>query len=346
MRRVVHLVPYDGIGGVEAAARTMLDVREPDLTYQVRWLFPDVGSRAQRRATNNPLRLLSAALAIAREAPDLLVVSLWRCVIVGLLVRLLNRRIGLAVFIHNSDDAHPLDRFFTRLAVKACDAVWTDSAASVAARLPTPPRAPVTVISYLSQHLAPLPAAPAGEPVAPVFGFWGRLSVQKNVARALDIFGRVHAARPDARFLIIGPDGGEEAMLRARVRESGLDEAVTFAGPLDFAAVQTALSDAGARFCLQTSRYEGMALSVTEAMQLGLVPVVTPVGEIGRYCVDGDNAVLVGDSDAAAAGRVLALIADRDAYDALRGRALEAWRDTPLYRDSVLAAARSVVASR
>lgn len=346
MSRVVHLIPYDGIGGVEAAARTMTHVEAADLTFEVRWLFPDVASRAQRGATFNPLHFIGAALRIAREAPDLLVVSLWRCAIVGLLVRLLNPRVGLVYFNHNSDDAHRLDRLFTRLVVRVCDAVWTDSAASLAARFPVAPRQPVTVISYLGQHLAPLPAAAADGPVAPVFGFWGRLSAQKNVARALDIFSRVHASRSDARFLVIGPDGGEADMLAAKARDAGLSDAVVFAGPMDFAAVQAALAAAGARFCLQTSRYEGMAMSVTEAMQLGLVPVVTPVGEIARYCRDGENAVLVGESDETTAARLLALLDDRAAYDALRDRALEAWRDKPLYRDSVLAAARAALASR
>ncbi len=34
-----------------------------------------------------------------------------------------------------------------------------------------------------------------------------------------------------------------------------------------------------------------MAISVIEAMQAGLVPIVTPVGEITGYCSDGVNSV-------------------------------------------------------
>ena len=36
-----------------------------------------------------------------------------------------------------------------------------------------------------------------------------------------------------------------------------------------------------------------MAFSVVEAMQLGLVPVVTAVGEIRAYCHNGQNAVRI-----------------------------------------------------
>jgi glycosyltransferase involved in cell wall biosynthesis len=344
MPKVVHLIPYDGIGGVEAAARTMAVVDEPDLSFALRYIFPEVSSRAGRGATFNLARLVAAAVALVGEGPDVLVVSLWRSALVGILVKLLRPRTKLVLFVHNSLDAHAADRLATRAALGICDAVWTDSDASVAQRFPGLSGKPVTIISYLSQRLEPLPAR-ADAPPAPVFAFWGRLSPQKNVGRALALFARVHAARPDAHFHVIGPDGGEAAQLRARTTELGLGAAVTFEGGMPFEAVGRRLAETGARFCLQTSRYEGMAMSVTEAMQLGLVPVVTPVGEIARYCRDGENAVLVDgpDADARAAARVLDLLEDPAAYSALRAAGLERWRETQLYRDSVLAAARALL---
>jgi len=44
-------MPYDGIGGVEEAARSMAEQAEPDLEFERRFLFPKVTSYAQRRAT-------------------------------------------------------------------------------------------------------------------------------------------------------------------------------------------------------------------------------------------------------------------------------------------------------
>ncbi len=343
MPKVVHLIPYDGIGGVEAAARTMTDVKAPDLAFELRYIFPEISSRAGRGATFNLARIVGAAMTLVADRPEVLVVSLWRSALVGILVKLLAPRTKLVLFVHNSLDAHAADRTATRLALRLCDGVWTDSDASVAQRFPRPPAKPVTTISYLSQRLDPLPA-PAEGPPAPVFAFWGRLSPQKNVSRALALFARLHAARLDARFLVIGPDGGEATLLRARVAELGLESAVTFEDGMPFETVRRRLAETGACFCLQTSRYEGMAMSVTEAMQLGLVPVVTPVGEIARYCRDGENAVLIGESDEIAANRVLALLDDRPAWDALRARGLQAWSGRPLYRDSVLAAARALLA--
>ena len=39
-----------------------------------------------------------------------------------------------------------------------------------------------------------------------------------------------------------------------------------------------------ASFFVQLSSYEGMSMSVSESMQLGLIPIVTNVGEIKIYC--------------------------------------------------------------
>src|SRR5690606_5104555 len=133
----------------------------------------------------------------------------------------------------------------------------------------------------------------------PRFIFWGRLAAQKNLPRAIGLFHRIWKNRPQARFTIIGPDSGALAELQGSCDALGLGSAVYFAGAMDFSNI---LDQARVHaFYLQTSSYEGMAMSVVEAMQLGLVPVVTPVGEIGRYCRGGVNAVLVDDDEEAAA---------------------------------------------
>ena len=99
-----------------------------------------------------------------------------------------------------------------------------------------------------------------------------------------------------------------------------------------------------ASFYLQTSVLEGFAMSVVESMQLGLVPVVTPVGEIGFYCINGKNAVIV-DSDKQAAEDVLSLLASNDHYQSLRTMAIATWKDHVLYQDSVLNACKDIVES-
>ena len=64
---------------------------------------------------------------------------------------------------------------------------------------------------------------------------------------------------------------------------------------------------------------------VAEAMQIGLVPVVTPVGEIARYSVDGKNAVCV-QKDDAAVDALMDLLSDMGRYKRKSHAAAEHWQ--------------------
>ena len=92
-----------------------------------------------------------------------------------------------------------------------------------------------------------------------------------------------------------------------------------------------------------------MALSVVEAMQLGLVPVVTPVGEIASYTQDGISAIWVGpneEGDTAAAAAILDLLDRPNKWREMRRAALSSWVDRALYADDVLLAAEEILNPR
>jgi glycosyltransferase involved in cell wall biosynthesis len=93
---------------------------------------------------------------------------------------------------------------------------------------------------------------------------------------------------------------------------------------------------------LQTSNFEGMAMSVVEVMQMGLVPVVTFVGEIAAYCRNGCNAVIV-ESERQTVADLIRLLDSNELYQALRSAAIATWDDKPLYRDSMLDACRALL---
>jgi glycosyltransferase involved in cell wall biosynthesis len=84
--------------------------------------------------------------------------------------------------------------------------------------------------------------------------------------------------------------------------------------------------------------YEGMAMSVVEAMQLGLVPIVTPVGEPARYCRNMENAVIFSDFDQAV-DEVCRLIDEPELYAKVSRAAVATWTDAPIYADDFVAAA-------
>ena len=78
-------------------------------------------------------------------------------------------------------------------------------------------------------------------------------------------------------------------------------------------------------------------------MQLGLVPIVTPVGEIQNYCKHGHNALFV-ESKVDVVGEILEIIEDESRYLELRKRAIETWIDKPLYAESVIQACKMIEA--
>jgi glycosyltransferase involved in cell wall biosynthesis len=355
---VVHLIPYDGIGGVEVAARSLPagdhdsrhdrhdDPRERDLRFAKLFLSrrggvvpgPHVwtGPRVSEWAPGN---YLGAVAELRRRRPDLVIVSLWRSCIVALLARLVVPRLRLVAFLHLAAPVHLPDRLLNRAVMRLATEIWADSDSTLAARLPAGQRHKGRVISFLTDRLDRVTQGPA----APRFIFWGRLHPQKGLDRALDVFARLAATRPQARFTVIGPDMGHRRALEARARDLGVAGQVVFTGPMARDAIFALAGDHD--FYLQPSRTEGMAMSVVEAMQLGLVPVVAPVGEIPRYCRDGETALFIAPDAAAAAvaARIDALLAAPDRVERMARAAHDVWQARPLYRDDVLAASRAVL---
>lgn len=340
MTRIVHIIPQDGIGGVEVAARSMAerDGLEHDFTLLL-IAGPTLAVNGAQvlaspfRSASNPLAQWRAVRLVLRRRPDVLVCSLWRSIPAALLVKLLRPRMKLALFLHVDRAVHLLDALLTRLAIWAADEVWADSAATLAARKVAKPS---HVISFVTARLA-VANRPDIEPL-PQFVTWSRINQQKGIDRSIRLIGSLNAQGVPASLDIWGPDGGELRCLEALIASLKLGERVRFRGILPHAALAGEASRA--RFFLQLSRFEGMAIGCVEAMQLGLVPLVTAVGEMANYVVPGENGIRVdpGRLDVAA-GKIVALIADPPRYAAMRQRAIERWRSAPLYADDICAAA-------
>ena len=329
--KVVHLVPYDAVGGVEIAARSIVDGAYGELTFSKLYL----ADKEKGQSENHPACYFRALSGLFLSKPDLVIGSLWRSCVVLVLFKILCPRTKTVAFLHSAVTVHWLDTFLNYLAMWASDEIWSDSHTTLMARIPEKWRHKGRIISFLVDRIPAKHMLSA----SPDFIFWGRLHSMKGLDRSLRVFSIIQETCPEARFCIVGPDDGQQASLQALIKHNGI-KGVDFLGSMDrvdiFKFAQTS------SFYLQTSLDEGMAMSVVEAMQQGLVPVVTPVGEIARYCRDGENAVLVHD-DAEAVRSVLQLLDDAEAYRKLSHNAVQTWQDKPLYRDDVLEACRHVL---
>lgn len=109
-------------------------------------------------------------------------------------------------------------------------------------------------------------------PEAPVVGTVMRFDEVKDPALWIETAKKLHALRPDARFLIAGSGILEEAM-RRQVSDAGLNSCVIMPGP----ALDIGLSYAAMDVFLMTSRAEGLSNALIEAQAAGRPVVCVPV---------------------------------------------------------------------
>jgi glycosyltransferase involved in cell wall biosynthesis len=156
-------------------------------------------------------------------------------------------------------------------------------------------------------------------PDAVVIAGIGRLTDQKNFALFLEAAARVCAAQPNAFFAIAGT-GEQESALREQARRLGIAERVRFLG---FVREMTELYPA-IDFLLLTSKYEGLPITILEAMANGVPIVASKLDGIAEVLTDARDAALVSAQDPEAfAARLLELLEQPARAAEYASRALE-----------------------
>ena len=339
---MLHILPADGIGGAEIAAHSSIITDRDDISL----LFLSNPTHIQPKknvcyapgsSALTPRSALSAMRLADEIQPDILLFSLWRTILAFLVLRVAVRKPKFILFLHSDRSVHLIDRFATWLMCLLSDEVWADSNSSAHRRIglgkSTGNRRVISFLlerNYEDAHNTPQPR----------FIFWGRIANEKRIDRAISFFSAVEARFKDAHFVVIGPDRGRRTELEERTRELGISEKVHFTGPMPLQEICQRARDAS--FYLQLSDFEGMAISVVEAMQLGLVPIVTPVGEIGNYCRDLENAIIFSTMDDTVR-KFTMILSDPVAFARMSASAREQWSSVPLYREDIRAAMQCVV---
>lgn len=142
-----------------------------------------------------------------------------------------------------------------------------------------------------------------GEPLAVCVG---RLHRQKNQGALLDAWPAVRASVPDARLVLLGEGPDREEL------ESRAVDGVTLGGQTNDVRSWLAASNVVA----QPSRWEGMSLSLLEALAAARSVVVTDVPGMREVVVDGVGAVVPPDDTEALASALAARLGDPDRADA------------------------------
>lgn len=340
--RVLHVIPEDGTGGVEVAARMVLGRADLACRFQLLFILnPTGGVRARhvKGLSNLSWTSLSAYRTAFRRMrasdADVMVFSLWKAIPLLILARLFLRA-RIVYFLHLEIDSHVVDAVLSWIAIRMAHVVWADSEAAIVAR-GVPASKPSRVISFVTERLAP--AGPG--PVEASFVSWGRLNSQKGIDRAVELIALLARRGVNATLHAYGRDDGAKAELVAQAERLGVAERIVLPGVIERDGRARAASHAS--FFLQLSRFEGMCMGAVEGMQLGLVPVTTATGQMKTYVQPGATGVLV-DTDRLddAADVIEALLADPSRYRALSDGARGYWAAAPLYAEDVCLAAREL----
>ena len=130
-----------------------------------------------------------------------------------------------------------------------------------------------------------------------------RLDVQKGHRYLIEAAARV----PEAQFVLAG-DGPMRASLEAQARSLGVERRVRFLGHRD--DISDLLADCDV-FVLP-SLYEGLPLSILEAMSAGKPVIATQIGGTDEAVIAGETGLLIPPADPAAlAAAIRTLLADQ-----------------------------------
>ena len=131
----------------------------------------------------------------------------------------------------------------------------------------------------------------------------GRFCAAKNFDNVPDICRRLLEMGLAVKWYLIGY-GGDEALIRRKITESGMEEHVMILGKKDNPYPYIAACD----LYVQPSRYEGKAVTVREAQMLGKPVVITNYATSASQLEDGVDGIVVPMDNAGCAEGIAALL--------------------------------------
>lgn len=278
--------------------------------------------------------------AICAFKPAIIISSLWRSSIAALLYKFFHGHVKYFILLHSSGFFHWADRFFTKRGMHICDAIFADSQATGQfAKHLMAERTDTTVLSYLVTQ-SPTELIRHTVTSKKRFFFVGRINSVKRLPLAVKAIAWLREKGVDAALHIYGRDDGDRTNVEREIRDHNLEEYITFEGevsPEERHRVYASYS-----YYLQLSGQEGMAMSVAEAMQHGVICIVTPVGGIAQYACDGHSAIFVDTTSEQgwedSMQKILAALEDPEQCAAISRAAYHTFKNAPVFADSLIAA--------
>ncbi|TKT93287.1 glycosyltransferase family 4 protein [Dyadobacter frigoris] len=290
-KKIIYIIHDLKIGGVETALLTAIPLLIERYDFRLICLGiidPQIKEQFNKNELDsimafspyNPVSFVKVLRYISKFQPDLMLASLWRANLLASVAKSLRKSLIFISFNHNTRLAHLAEKIVQNRSVKLAEEVWTDSSSTatfIQARyhLPQLPK----IISFLIR------AVPANEInfsniQQHRFLFVGRVIKIKRIDLIILFAQMLKKNSFNYKIDIFGPD--EDNIWQTyseKIIQENLN--ITYHGPRPYTELAALYTDY--HHYVQFSDYEGMSISVVEAMMSGLVCFVRPVGEIKKY---------------------------------------------------------------
>ena len=332
---IYHLLSANNIGGAEKAALTTLSIKNKIFNFTVIYLFEIAKNKNKFTLFKNLKDLFYKIKFFLRQESCILVSSLWKSNMAAIFICLFRKEVKLIPFLHLPKNMHFVDAIVSNIAIFLAYEIWVDSKATLNGRLNNfffkYKKRKVRVISFMNHRLKEIPCLKC----RPNFIFWGRLDSQKRIDRAIYFFNQIFKYKKNAKFIIIGPDTGEKVNLTKIIMDLQLQDKVKILDPMSISEIRTYA--AKSTFFIQLSSFEGMAMSVIEAMQYGLIPIVTSVGEISSYCIDEFNSIIYSENkNQETLNKVIQVLDNPEKFLEISSNSIKTWIKTKTYKDDIV----------
>lgn len=273
---------------------------------------------------------------IKTNKPDIIILSLWKSVLFYCLIYPIYRPHKIILFAHSVKYTHFFDKYFNLLGIGLSNKIFADSRAtsemlklvtkknietiSLIRSRPKTTKRPVSEIKIIK--LVTISRISSEKGFTYIFLFLERL-IHLNLKFKWDIIGSVSEL-------------SELNKIQSFIIKHNLENDVCLKGTIPPNKIFEYMSNYD--FFIQFSLYEGMALSVAEAMSYGLVCIVNPVGEIPYYSQDMNSAIYINGLNSEGIDdvvcKLLKVLGDQKLYNNISQNAINSFKSSNLFIES------------
>lgn len=344
-RKLIYVIHSLGVGGTEVALLSAIPKLCENFDFQL-IVLKKYDQRLVRNFSKNELRsiivfsgifsYIHAFTYLRKQCPQIIISSLWKGALLALAQKKMNKSVQYIHFVHSSKFFHILDRMVSIQALKKADVIFCDSMASKEFVFPYTKGQPMKIISFL-RFQNPV-VFENKQSISPRGLYVGRIHPCKRLDRLVLFVNQLIVSGIDFYVDLYGRDDGAMLDIVQLIKRNHIQNNIVFKGEVEMSEVKDLFAQYD--FYIQTSEAEGMAMSVVEAMQHGLVCILTNVGEIRNYAKPGENAIIIDEPFeehmSTAVNACQELITKPELYNKIANNAFTSFKSKEIFADSLV----------